>query len=258
VLPVLGSVLLYLPWYLAASKQWNNGLSASGGVTVFDAKLPLRVLREYTGGGYVVGLCFLALLLLGLRVSGRQRRKYILAAGFIAGLLVPLLAEQHLQYFYAARHLLFALPAGALLCALAFETVAKNRLMMARVALAILLIASVATVAVKEAGPQENWQVTAEHLAELTTKGECIESTRPDGMTYYRFFVPSLQEGNCVAEKRKQLVIVKDPYTPESLLKAKDQALESHGYEEERSESVNQFRLVYFLLRGDQALANGK
>ncbi len=31
VLPVVGSVLLYLPWYLAASKQWNSGLIGVGG-----------------------------------------------------------------------------------------------------------------------------------------------------------------------------------------------------------------------------------
>ncbi len=227
-------------------------------MTVFDAKLPLRVLREFTGGGYLVGLCFLVLIALGLRVTGRQRLKYILAAGFFAGLLVPLLAEQRLQYFYAARHLIFALPAGALVCALAFESAAKNRLIVARVALGVLLIASIATVAVKEAGPHENWQAVAERLETLTTKGECVESIRPDGMTYYRFFVPSLGEGKCAVEKRQQLVIVKDPYTPESLLNAKAQWLESNGYEEERSEKVNAFQLVYFLLRSNQAFANGK
>lgn len=258
VLPAVGSVLLYLPWYLAASREWSNGLTASGGVAVFDAKLPLRVLREFTGGGYLVGLCFLLLIALGLRVAGRQRLKYILAAGFFAGLLLPLLAEQHLQYFYAARHLIFALPAGALLCGLAFESTAKNSLIVARAALGVLLIASVATVAVKEVGPHENWQTVAERLETLTANGECVQSIRPDGMTYYHFFEPSLPEGNCVVENRRHLVMVKDPYTPESLLKAKIQTLESRGYEEERRENVNAFRLVYFLLRGNQAFANGK
>ena len=255
ILPLLGSVLLYLPWYLSASKQWNNGLSASGGVTVFDAKLPLRVLREYTGGGYVVGLCFLVLIVVGLRVSGRQRLKYILAVGFAGGLLVPLLAEQHLQYFYAARHLIFALPAGALLCAFAFETAVKAK---AQIVFGILLIASFATIIAKEIGPHENWQATAERLAELEKKGVCIESIRPDGMAYYRFFVPLLGEANCQAEKRKQLVMVKDPYTPESLLKARSQQLTREGYEEAHSAKVNEFQLVYFLLRGDQAFANSK
>ena len=217
-----------------------------------------RALREFTGGGYVVGLCFLVLIALGLRVADRQRLKYILAAGFFAGLLVPLFAEQHLQYFYAARHLIFALPGGALLCALAFESASKNRVIVARVALGVLLIASIATVAVKEAGPHENWQAVSNRLATLAANGACVQSVRLDGMTYYRFFESSVPEGNCVAEQRRQLVIVKDPYTPESLLKAKTQMLEGRGYEAERSEHVNAFRLVYFLLRGNQAFANGK
>ena len=270
LLPLVGAVLLYLPWYLSASKQWSNGLSASAGVTVFDAKLPLRVLREYTGGGYVVGLCFLVLIVLGLRVSGRQRLKYVLAVGFAGGLLLPLLAEQRLQYFYAARHLMFALPAGALLCALAFETASGSKtswkdignrsftVAAQKVALAILLVASVVTISVKEIGPHENWRATAERLAELEMEGVCVESVRPDGMAYYRFFVPSLRDSDCGAGKRKQLVVVKDSYTPESLLRTKSQELTSEGYEEARSETVNQFRLVYFLLRGDQAFTNRK
>lgn len=251
VLPVAASLLLYLPWYLSASKHWSNGFVSTEGVTVFDSKLPLRVLREYTGGGYVVGLLFLALVVLGFQASERQRQKRILATAFVAGLIVPLLADQKLQYFYAARHLIFALPAGVLLSAFAFESLTANRLLAARVALAGVLIASVATIAAKEAGPHEDWQSIANRLGSLNADGNCIASVRPNGMAYYEFFQPSLKTSACTLDKRKRVVLIADPYTPASLLEAKSHQMKSEGYEEARSEDVKGFRIAHFLLRGD-------
>ena len=256
VLPVAASLLLYLPWYLSANKHWSSGFTSAGPVTVFDGKLPLRVLREYTGGGYVVGLCFLFLITLGFQASNRKRQKYILAAGFAAGLILPLLAEQRLQYFYAARHLIFALPAGILLSAFAFESLPANRLFAARFSLLGLLTAAIATIAVKEAGPHEDWQSVANRLESLSAQGNCIVTARPDGMVYYSFFQPSLNASACTPTHQRRVVLVADPYTPVSLLAAKSHEMESEGYEEARNEDLNGFRMKYFLLRGHQAFAD--
>ncbi|HSU33172.1 MAG TPA: glycosyltransferase family 39 protein [Bryobacteraceae bacterium] len=245
VLPVLASFLLYLPWYLSASKEWSNGLASEGTIAVFDTKLPLRVLREYTGGGYVVGLGLLALVVLGLQIPGRRRTKLVLAAGFAAGLIVPLLAEQKLHYFYAARHLMFALPSGVLLGAYAFESRMPSRQVLARLLLLAVLIGSAATITIKETGPQEDWRPVADRLHQLSLAGNCIASADPDGLVYYAFFRPSLNKSECRSSE-KAVVLVANPYTPLELDKIKARELLEKGYEETGKEQINGFRIALF------------
>lgn len=258
ILPVCASFLLYVPWYLTASNQWSSGFASAGPVNVFDAKLPLRVLREYTGGGYVVGVCFLVLALLGLRTRTKDRQAYVLAVGFAAGVILPLFAEQTLEYFYAARHLMFALPAGAVLCAFAFDSRQRSIQLAGRVLVAGILAASATTIAVKEMGPHEDWQAISNRLASLAASGNCVETVRPEGLIYYEFFRPSLKASACASDKQKRVVLVSDPYTPATLFEAQLRRMEKAGYEEAQREDVSGFRIARLLLRRDQAFANSE
>ena len=244
-LPVVASFLLYLPWYLSASKDWSNGLGSERAIAVFDSKLPLRVLREYTGGGYVVGLGLLALAVLGLQITGRRRTKLVLAAGFVAGLIVPLLAEQKLHYFYAARHIMFALPAGVLLGTYAFEPRFPGRQILARALLLTVLIGSATVITLKEMGTHEDWRPAVERLQQLSEAGNCIVSADPDGLVYYEFFRPSLKKSECRGLE-KSVALVASPYTPLAVDNIKVRELLEKGYKETGEEKINNFRIACF------------
>jgi hypothetical protein len=244
-LPVVASFLLYLPWYLSASKEWSNGLVLDGTITVFDSKLPLRVLREYTGGGYVVGLGLVALAVLGFQVADGRRTKLVLAAGFVTGLFVPLLAEQKLHYFYAARHVMFALPSGVLLGAYAFESRIPSRQILARLLLLAVLIGSAAVITLRETGPHEDWRPVTDRLQQLSQAGNCLVSADPDGLVYYEFFRPSLKRSECRSSE-KSVVLVASPYSPVELDTIKARKLLEQGYKETGRERTNGFRLAYF------------
>lgn len=252
-LPLAGSALLYLPWYLLANGRWSNGQSRSAIPLVFDARLPLRILKEYSGGGYVVGICLIVLLVIAMRRArtpasesefGRHRKA--LFAGVVSGVLLVPVAEAGLHYFYAARHLLFGIPAIVVLAAGAFD---GQRFFKPRIPLVVgcvVLIGSAVAIVQHETKPHENWKAASKYLMSLADEGYCIAPVASHDLEYFVFFEPGLLKAQCVGGSRRKLALAASPYTPIGMKTARVRNTIAAGFRETGEQMAGGFWTATF------------
>ncbi len=250
--PLIAAVVVYLPWYLVAVKTWNGG-AASGSVqpgkTVFDNRIVLRIIREWTGGGYFVGGLLIVLIILALMKGGRRRMPSILLSGTLGGLVVILLAEDRLHYFFAARHLIFTLPTAVLLASTAFESEAHWGKSVSFVCSAALIVISTGFIIAEEIRPHEDWELVAKRLVQLGQLGNCIEGVSAGQLVYFDYFEPGLKSHACSSEHSRYLALVVDPYSSNERRTDKLRELSHSGWLQRETESIGKFQIMRFASR---------
>ncbi len=248
MLPLLGACLLFVPWWLTAVRTWNGAPStniADQSSTVFDLKLPLRVLRECTGGGYAAGICLFLLVLLAIfRV--KTRTAGLLAASGAAGLLLTLIADDRLDYYFAARHLSFSLLLIVLAASFAFQADSKPLRTVASALAISLFIASAGAIAWTETSRTENWELVAARLSTLSQQGDCVSSVVSDHLQFFEFFRPELHNYPCSLPGTTKMALVLDPYVPANAKIAAPKQLTDAGWTQTGTEAIGKFEILQF------------
>ena len=214
-LAVVLSIMLFLPWYLYAKGFWQTSIVGGGLAFHWQAKTPLMIIRELSGGGFLVSLPLIAAVVAGFRthtVPKADRTLWLILA--IVPILFVLAADSFFGYFLASRQWIFALPGMVLLGAAGLRGFYTRRPRLgigaAAAILVFLLYADVRYVF----KPHEDWQSASALLAGSIHEDAC--TIVPDGYArYFMFFKPTSDLTSCSDEQLTRVQIVRvaaDPY----------------------------------------------
>jgi hypothetical protein len=210
-------ICLFLPWYVYARQHWHESVNANDLHFRVQIKLPLLILRELVGTGYIGALLILVLAAYGLgnkRLSSNQR------AFWICFTLIPpalaLIADSAFDYFFAIRQILFILPGLALLTTFGILRL-RNQFgaTSARIAMAAVLLLNLGYSARWFAKPREDWKRSAAVLRAKAQEGACVVILPGDTEQFYRLFEPTLSQSACTEEARgtrRMIAIAVSPY----------------------------------------------
>ena len=214
-LAVALSITLFLPWYLYAKGFWHTSIVGGGLAFHWQAKTPLMIIRELSGGGFLVSVPLIAAVVAGFRsqmITKADRTLWLIIA--TVPIVFVLSADSSFGYFLASRQWIFALPGMVLLGSAGIINFYTRRphLRTASIAatLALLLYADARYVF----KPHEDWQTASALLAGSTQEDAC--TILPDAYTrYFRFFQPTTDLTLCSDEQLKRahtVRVVADPY----------------------------------------------
>ena len=173
--PFAAAGVLFLPWFLFARRTWAAASAGNGYAFHADLKMPLLVLREISGGGYIGSILLLALAAYGfLRMERKQAQLLALIVAVpIAGAFA---LDFAFGYFFAIRQAIFVLPALALLASAGRP-----------VLIVPLLAASLVSDVRMFLRPRDDWALAARTLR---ATGSCIVTVPPTSLGLYTFFEP--------------------------------------------------------------------
>jgi mannosyltransferase len=211
----LVGVLSFVPWYLLQRQEQE----ASGTMALYFFSwrqvTALGLLHELSGGGYV---CSAALLLGAIVGLVKVRNQRLLACVGLAALAGPIAADALVNYFFAARQLLFAAPVLVLCAAGGIERLREGRQRWVGYAVLLAFFAAsavsdyrLATVPKDEFGAQSS--VLAAHLP----ADACVAVAPPNQLTYYLFLLPALERRICAEPPNAaRVVAVMSPYSTQA------------------------------------------
>jgi mannosyltransferase len=185
------SAAALIPWYAHFRADWA-AVNAAQQLPSFDLKSFLVILHEISGSGYPGT----AILLVGIALSLRRSQRF-----WLIGVAIPIIAvfvaNATFHYFFAARQLIFILPALTLLFAYGItEPRLSGRGQAARILLVAFLAASLYEDVQWFRKPRENWQAAADAINTEVSKGACVQLLG-DSTPVYEFFYPSLAQHHC-------------------------------------------------------------
>jgi uncharacterized membrane protein len=193
------SILLFLPWYLWSTPQWDANIQRSGYPKFhWTIGLGQDVFKGISGGSFLCSAALLILVLTGVWSSTVAIRGLLVSsASFV--IVGALAVDSVRNYFFASRQFLFALPALSILAAFGFETSwRRNKLVGAAIACTFLIAALINNVTM-QVNAKEDWPAAAHALAQVSLDGYCIQMAESHGagLDLYRVFVPRLASGTC-------------------------------------------------------------
>jgi uncharacterized membrane protein len=193
------SVLLFLPWYIWSTPQWDANSQRSGYPKFhWTIGLGQDVFKGISGGSFLCSAAFLVLVLMGVWSSTAAIRGLLLSSA--AFVIVGALAVDSLRdYFFASRQFLFALPALSILAAAGLEAAwRRNRLIGAAVACTFLIAALINNVTM-QVNAKEDWPAAAHALAQVSRDGYCVQmaASHGAGVNLYSIFAPGLASSVC-------------------------------------------------------------
>jgi mannosyltransferase len=203
------AAILFLPWYLYARGLWVHAVTEAGYQSSLNWKTPLMILRELSGGGYLLTLALLALAACGyLRTGMGNSAKRLLILWITVPLPLVLAANALFHYFFAIRQLLFIVPP---LCILAAEGVwALQKGWRPLVTVALLVVACVHDIR-WFSHAREDWSLPAAAARKWAVPGTCVLVVPEHAADLYRLYQPSLPfcfEGGAT----KASVVLVSPY----------------------------------------------
>jgi 4-amino-4-deoxy-L-arabinose transferase-like glycosyltransferase len=205
-------VLSYVPWYW----QQRQILEAFGTMALYFFSwrqvTPLGLLHELSGGGYVCSAALLAGAVVGLAKVPDRR---LLACVALAALAGPILVDALVNYFFAARQLLFAAPVLALCAAFAIERLREGRWRWAGYAVLLAFFAAAAVSDYRLATvPKDGFGAQASVLGAQLPADACVAVAPPKHAFYYLLLRPELERRICAEPPSAARVIaVMSPYS---------------------------------------------
>jgi mannosyltransferase len=205
-------VLSFVPWYWLQ----RQAQEASGAMSLYFFSwrqvTPLGLLHELSGGGYICSAALLVAAGVGL---AKLRNRRLLACVALAALAGPILVDALVNYFFAARQLLFAAPALALCAAGGIERLRKGRLRWAGDAVVLAFFAAAAVSDYRLATvPKDGFGAQAGVLAAQLPADACVAVAPRTHEIYYLFLRPELERRICAEPPGAARVLaVMSPYS---------------------------------------------
>jgi mannosyltransferase len=182
--------ILFLPWYLYAHAFWLQAVTNAGYQSSLTWKTPLMIMRELSGGGYLLTAALVALALVGyIRTDISNSSKRLLLLWIVAPIPLVMAANTLFHYFFAIRQLLFVVPP---LCVLACEGLhALQKGWRALLVVALSVVCCLYDVRWFTQS-KENWRLPAAEARRLVVPGTCVLTTPSSAADLYRLYEPSL------------------------------------------------------------------
>jgi hypothetical protein len=235
---LVGAGLLFAPWLLWSGHQWSVYAEQTGQNLHMSAKLPLVLLREFSGGGYVCSLSLLGFVAVGC-TSQRMSvtLKYQLLGGTISCVLLAIVGDLVFHYFFAIRQVIFVLVPLCLLAAEGWTQAAARWGAYPRV---LLLVPLIISALVKDAryfrDHSENWASAAQRLS-LKAETGCVLYPPRDSSQFYEFFQPRLRWQECQPDRYAEHIFVPvTKYTPAEGVRQTSERLALMGYQYQAEE----------------------
>ena len=192
---VTTAVLAFLPWYIG-----QQGLQQQTGtmkIVFFSWQQvrPLILLHDVTGGGYAVAIPLILLAGYGLYTQRGSAEHVLLALALIAAWVGPILMDGVVNYFFAPRQLLFAIPFLVLLAASgAYALWLRSRVsgVLAAVAVGASLFADYGQAVYSK----DDLMIAAQTARELVGPDGCLAVVPTNWVAYFTFFEPNLPSGS--------------------------------------------------------------
>jgi hypothetical protein len=243
------SAILFLPWLFARAASWQVQNAGQG--FAIQPKLPLLIVRELAGDGYLCSIPLLILASVGLsspRIKPAVRA--CLAGGVIAAVGATILSDAAFHYFFAIRQVLFALPWILLLAAEGIACLLKARWKWPAVALsAVLAAAALGKNIAYFSDHSEDWQAAARALAASAQPPSCIAYTDDRSPRLYALFETALPARTCRGFSAEQILVPATRYTSADQLSALRAELARTGYASVDARSSGGTRIEIFRLR---------
>jgi mannosyltransferase len=207
-------VLSFVPWYWLQRQTQE----AAGAMALYFFSwrqiTPLGLLHELSGGGYVCSAALLVAAAVGLP---RLRDRRLLACMGLATLGGPIAIDALVNYFFAARQLLFAAPVLAICAAAGTQRLFEERRGYAALAGYAVLATFFAAAAVADyrtaTVPKDGFGAQAGVLAHLPADA-CIAVAPPNHVAYYLILRPELERRICrEPPDAAHVVAVMSPYS---------------------------------------------
>jgi hypothetical protein len=202
--------LAYLPWYFLARGHWSQEVNAEDLHFHWQAKLPLLILRELLGSGYIGTMLALAFAAYAWRAPEKKPEKRLLLLTVLVPITLTVFADTAFDYFFAIRQVITVLPALVILIAYGLERVESRKLAVAAAVLFLLLNAGYSLRWFTK--PREDWKRAAQTMAANIGPTGCFLPV-PDGTaSYYSFFRPDLTGRTCGTNLPGTVVVAVSPY----------------------------------------------
>jgi len=227
------SSLLFLPWYLWSSPQWDANIQRSELPKFhWTGGLGLDVFKGISGGSFLCSAAFLVLVLTGVWCSSVAIRGLLLcSASFV--IVGALAVDSWRDYFFASRQFLFALPALSILAAIGLEAAwRRNKLMGGAIACAFS-IAALTNNVTTQMNAKEDWPAAARALAQVSRGGYCVQMAESHGagVNLYSVFVPRLESGVCGnLRTQSRVALVSNLATQAKTLSTSEEELRRLGF----------------------------
>ncbi|MGD0363306.1 MAG: glycosyltransferase family 39 protein [Bryobacteraceae bacterium] len=205
-------MLSYIPWYVLQRQTQEAFGSMAFYFFSWRQVTPGGLLHEVSGGGYICSAALLCAAAVGLAKLPDRR---LLACMGLAALAGPIVVDALVNYFFAARQLLFAAPVLALCAAGGIERLPGGARRWAGYALCLVFLAAAAVTDYRLATiPKDGFGAQARALAAPLPAGACVAVAPPNHAAYYLFLRPELERRICAEPPDAARVIaVMSPYS---------------------------------------------
>jgi 4-amino-4-deoxy-L-arabinose transferase-like glycosyltransferase len=204
-------VLAFVPWYWLQHQAQEASAAMQPYFFSWRQVTPFGLLHELSGGGYICSVALLAGAAVGL---ARLRSRRLLACVALAALAGPVLIDALVNYFFAARQLLFAMPVLALSAAGGIERL-RDGWRRVGYAMALVFFAAAAVSDYRLATvPKDGFGAQAGVLAAHLPADACVAVAPRNQEVYYLFLRPELEQRICVEPpSAARVVAVMSPYS---------------------------------------------
>lgn len=211
------STLLFAPWYLAFSQEWHVRMRLSGYPNFhWTPALALDIVKSISGGSLLCSTALLVLAAAGLRGGPPTAR--LLSSVVLIAIAGPVAEDSLQNYFFAARQILFALPALAILAAIGFTSILRGNRFAALALLSVFGAAALISDASFQINRKEDWRTAAKAVAEVSSHGYCILPAvdLSGAVELYSVFIPSLASTACGPLEAQTKVALVSNFTMDS------------------------------------------
>jgi len=205
-------VLSFVPWYVLQRQAQDAAGTMALYFFSWRQVTPLVLLHELSGGGYVCSAALLVGAAVGLK--GLRNRRLLVSVALVT-LAGPILIDALVNYFFAARQLLFATPALALCLAGGIERLrGSGRLWAGYAVLAAFLAAAVVSDYRLATVPKDGFGAQARVLAAPLPTDACVAVAPMNHAAYYLVLRPELERRFCAEPPdAARVVAVISPYS---------------------------------------------
>ena len=233
-------LVFFLPWYFYAAHSWSTQLLVNNlPKPHWGLALAQDAVKGISGGSLVCSAALIALATAALWKGSKPGRAMLLSA-VVFVIVGALTGDFAMDYFFAARQIIFAIPAISILAALGLWNLFDRHKTAALIAAGTLLLASLLKDVTYQLNSKEDWPAAAEALARAAADGYCLETIGDiDEIDLYAVFVPDLKDKMCVSKAGLQKVaMVSNSYTKAEDLRFAAHELGEAGFVGMRTVSV--------------------
>jgi hypothetical protein len=222
------AVLAFLPWYFAQQSVQQQTGSMKIVFFAWQQARPLVLLHDATGGGYAVAIPLILLASYGIYVQRSSAEQVLIASSLATAWAGPILMDGIVNYFFAPRQLVFALPFLVLLAAFGADELRTHGWVgLSGAFVAVILGGSLYSDYGQAVHPKDDLMVAARTAQEWVGQDGCLAVAPPNWIVYFTFFEQNLADRKCGASPARMVAVragpaISGPPIPSGYIRTKE------------------------------------